>query len=305
MVSLSDPAPTTILLTDAGLETVLVFHEGWDLPSFAAFPLLDSAAGRAALDRYLQPFVQLAAARDTGLILETPTWRANRDWGRTVGYSEEDLRRVQHDAVAFVRDAVDGSGDVAVSGSVGPRGDGYVPGARMTADHAAEYHHAQVRDLLEAGAELVTSFTLSYADEGVGFAAAARDVGIPAVVGFTVEQDGRLASGETLGEAVERVDEATGRHPSWFMVNCAHPDHIAPGLAGGGAWLDRIGALRANASRHSHAELDAATELDDGDPVELADGNARLHRSLPALRVVGGCCGTDIRHVTAIADALL
>ena len=302
MTRLDDRTPNQLMLTDAGLETVLVFHDGIDLPAFAAFPLLDSADGRAALSRYVQPFVQLAGSRDLGLILETPTWRANRDWGRTLGYSDEDLRRVQHDAVAFVRDAADGS-EVMVSGCIGPRGDGYVPGSMMTADAAAEYHHAQVRDLAEAGATLVTSFTLSYADEGVGFAAAASDVGIPAVVGFTVEQDGRLASGETLAEAVERVDDATDRYPSWFMVNCAHPDHIAPGL-GDGPWRERVGAVRANASRLSHAELDEATELDPGDPAELAAGYATLRGSLPGLRVVGGCCGTDIRHVAAMADAL-
>ncbi len=304
MTGLEDLAPDMLLLTDAGLETVLVFHEGMDLPAFAAFPLLDSGQGRAALDRYLQPFVLLAAAKGAGLLLETPTWRANRDWGHSLGYTADDLRRVQHDAVTFVRDAAGGADNVVVSGCIGPRGDGYVPGSMMTADQAAEYHHAQVRDLADAGAGLVTSFTFSYADEGVGVAAAAAQVGIPAVVGYTVESDGRLPSGETLTEAVEKVDAATDRYPLWFMVNCAHPDHIKPGLVDG-PWLKRVGAVRANASRLSHAELDEAAELDEGDPAELAAGFAVLRESLPALRVAGGCCGTDIRHVKAIADTLI
>ena len=304
MSGLADLPPDLLVLTDAGLETVLVFHDGMDLPAFAAFPLLDSVEGRAALARHLQPFVQLAATKDAGLILETPTWRANRDWGHWLGYTEDDLRRVQRDAVAFVRDSAFGVDNVVVSGCIGPRGDGYLPGSMMTAEQAAEYHHAQVRDLADAGAALVTSFTFSYADEGVGVATAAAQVGVPAVVGFTVESDGRLPSGETLAEAVEKVDTATDRYPSWFMVNCAHPDHIAPGLVDG-PWLERVGAVRVNASRLSHAELDEATELDGGDPVELAGGFATLRESLPALRVAGGCCGTDIRHVTAIANALI
>lgn len=304
MTGLADLPPDMLMLTDAGLETVLVFHEGMDLPAFAAFPLLDTGQGRAALARYLQPFVELAGIKGAGLILETPTWRANRDWGHQLGYTEDDLRRVQHDAVSCVRDAAGGSRNVVVSGCIGPRGDGYVPGSMMTADQAAEYHQAQVRDLADAGAALVTSFTFSYANEGAGVAAAAAQVAIPAVVGFTVESDGRLPSGETLTEAVEKVDAATDRYPWWFMVNCAHPDHIKPSLADG-PWLERIGAVRANASRLSHAELDEATELDEGDPVELAAGFATLREALPALRVAGGCCGTDIRHVTAIADTLI
>ncbi len=293
-----------LALTDAGLETVLVFHEQIDLPAFAAFPLMDSAAGRAVLLTYLSDFVRLAADRGAALVLETPTWRANPDWGDTLGYGPADLTRIQNDAVALVREAIDGQDGVWVSGCVGPRGDGYVPGDRMTADQARAYHLPQVRDLADAGAALVTSATFSYADEGVGFVAAAAEVGVPAVVGFTVEVDGRLPSGETLESAIDRVDRATAAAASWFLVNCAHPDHIAPSL-GEGAWRGRIGAVRANASRLSHAELDEATELDAGVPQELAQGYAALAASLPGLRVVGGCCGTDIRHVTAIADALL
>ena len=302
------PAPLgdDVVLTDAGLETVLIFEHGVDLPAFAAFPLLDDAPGRALLTGYYAAFLELAAARGTGFVFETPTWRANPAWGPAVGYDADGLRRINHDAVTFGRGLADRHGvPTLVSGCVGPRGDGYVPGDAMTPEQAFEHHRVQVGDLAEAGADLVSAFTLAGSEEAAGFVAAASSAGVPAVVGFTVETDGLLPSGEELGAAIERVDRLTGGYAAWFMVNCAHPEHVAPALARGAGWRQRIGGLRANASRLSHAELDAAETLDAGDPAELAAGYLELRPLLPALRVLGGCCGTDLRHVTAIADAWL
>ena len=115
---------------------------------------------------------------------------------------------------------------------------------------------------------------------------------------FTVERDGRLPDGTSLSAAVTEVDAVGG--PDYFMVNCAHPSHIAPGLAEDGTWRSRIVGLRANASMRSHEELDAATELDEGDPVELARAHDALRPELPDLALAGGCCGTDARHVAAM-----
>lgn len=295
-----------LLLTDSGLETVLVFHDGMDLPAFAAFPLLQDEGGRARLGRYYQEHLTIAAHYGTGFVLETPTWRVNRDWGAELGYSEDDLRRVAHDSVAFVDDLAatwQGTGALLRSAVLGPRGDGYVPGTTMRPDEAADYHRQQVRDYSDAGADQVSALTLSYVAEAVGIAAAAAEIGIPAVIGFTVETNGRLPSGATLEEAIATVDESTASYPRWYTINCAHPEHIARGITEGADWSRRIGALRANASRLSHAELDVAAELDAGDPAELAQGYLQLAASLPGLRVVGGCCGTDARHVAALAQA--
>jgi homocysteine S-methyltransferase len=302
----TDLLSDALVITDAGIETVLLFERGVDLPAFAAFPLLEDDNGRRHLAEYIADFVALADAYDSGLILETPTWRANPDWGAELGYSRDDLRRVAHESVEAAeqtRASRRGSGRTLISGCVGPRGDGYVPGGTMTAREAASYHSQQVGDLADAGADLVTSFTFSYLEEGVGFAAAAAERGIPAVVGFTVETDGRLASGMPLGEAIESVDAATGNSVAWYMVNCAYPDHIAAGLDGDpGPWAKRVVALRSNASRLSHAELDDAEELDAGNPTELAVDALALRAAFPNLRVVGGCCGTNISHVTALAE---
>jgi homocysteine S-methyltransferase len=305
-------APDALLLTDGGLETVLIFSDGIDLPAFAAFPLLSDAAGVAVLERYSGGFLDVAADAGAGFVLETPTWRAGPDWAAELGYSVDDLRRVADAAVLLGRDLLEGwpgAGPAWVSGCLGPRGESFDPEEAMSSAQAADYHATQVAQLAAAGADLVTAFTLGYVEEAVGVVTAAAACGVPSVVGFTVETDGRLPSGTPLAEAVQQVDEATGSASSWFMVNCAHPEHVLAGLppssgASDAGSLARIRAYRPNPSRLSHAELDAAETLDDGDPAELADGVRWVRRRLPGVQVIGGCCGTDVRHVRAMAQTL-
>ncbi len=285
-------------LADGGMETFLIFHRGLELPLFASFPLLETEEGRAELRGYYEPFVALAAERGLTAVLDTPTWRANPEWAAKLGYSADDLARINRDAVTFVREL---PGPLSVSGAIGPRDDGYRPAALMSAGEAEQYHSPQVAAL--SGADLATGLTMTYPEEAIGIARAARREGIPVVISFTVETDGRLPNGQTLDEAIALVDAETDSAPEYFMVNCAHPTHFAGVLEG--TWLERLGGLRVNASRMSHAELDEAEELDEGDPAELAERHRELHARLPAIRVLGGCCGTDHRHVAAIADAWL
>jgi homocysteine S-methyltransferase len=296
-----------VFLTDGGLETTLLFHRGIDLPAFAAFPLLDDAGGRAALRDYFARYLATAREQDAGFILDTVTWRANRDWGAQLGYDAAALDRVNRDAVQFAQALRDEAGEaprpILISGAIGPRGDGYEPGAQMAASEAEAYHAAQVASFATAGADLVAAITMNYADEAIGVARAAAGAGMPAVISFTVETDGRLPSGQALGEAIEQVDAETLPSPAYYMVNCAHPSHFAGVVAEAGAWSDRIAGLRANASEKSHAELDEATELDEGDPSALAAGYVALRPHLRNVTVLGGCCGTDERHVTAVAAA--
>jgi homocysteine S-methyltransferase len=297
----ASPAPS-LYLTDGGLETSLIFDQGIDLPCFAAFPLLESEDGTAALRAYFAPFLALAREHGTGFVLDTPTWRANPDWAEQLGYSAQELDAANRRAVAFARELRDEAADVPilVDGVVGPRGDGYVAGERMTAEEAERYHAPQVASF--DGVDLVSAITMTYAEEAIGIARAARVGGVPVVVSFTVETDGRLPSGQPLRDAVEQVEAETGGAPAHYMINCAHPSHFADVLEPG-QWLDRIGGLRANASRLSHAELDAAAELDAGDPVELGGQYVELRTRLHALKVLGGCCGTDHRHVAEVATA--
>ncbi len=297
-----------LLLADGGMETVLIFQEGLELPCFASFPLVTSDDGVATLRRYYEPFVEVAARHGLGVVLDAPTWRASSDWGDRLGFDAGMLAEANRSAVAIVDDLRRehaGEAAVVVSGAVGPRGDAYRPGALMTADEAEAYHLPQIAVLAESGVDVVTALTLGYAEEATGIARAARRVGVPAVVSFTVETDGRLPSGQSLEDAVETVDAATDGAAEHFMVNCAHPSHFSSVVATGGAWRERLGGLRCNASAKSHAELDESVELDAGDLDELAARHAALRRDLPWLKVLGGCCGTDSRHVDAIASAWL
>ncbi|WP_374454004.1 homocysteine S-methyltransferase family protein [Nocardioides sp.] len=290
-------------VTDAGLETDLIFHRGIDLPDFAAFPLVEDEQGSRALDSYYRGFVEVAAGAGAGLLLETPTWRANPDWGARLGYDAPALRRVNARAVeglrALAEEVRDRAAEVQVVGSIGPRGDGYVAG-EMEAEQAADYHRAQVAAFADAGADLATAYTLTTVAEAIGVVRAAADVGLPVGIAFTVETDGRLPDGTTLGDAITGLDAATGTGAAHVLVNCAHPDHVAGGVDDGAPWLGRIAGLRVNSSRQSHAELDEAEELDEGDLSDLAATTRGLLGRLPAARIVGGCCGTDVRHVAAM-----
>jgi homocysteine S-methyltransferase len=302
--SLPQLAAKRPFVTDGGLETDLSFNRGLDLPCFASFPLVDDAAGTDALRAYFADYIAIAREHGAGIVLDTPTWRANRDWGARVGYDAEQLAAVNRRAVALAVELRDQSRldePVVVSGVIGPRGDGYVPGELMSIDEAEGYHAEQVGVFAGTAADMVTALTLNYAEEAAGVARAAAAHGMPSVISFTVETDGRLATGQTLREAIEAVDAATGGSPAYYMVNCAHPTHFAHVFEDGGDWIDRIGGIRANASRMSHAELDESAELDAGDPGELAAGYAGLRARLPALTVLGGCCGTDHRHVAAVS----
>lgn len=297
----------TRFLADGGLETAMIFHEGLDLPEFASFTLLDSVPGSAAMQRYFEKYIVSAEVNGMGFLMDTATWRANPDWGRALGLDVAAVQAVNRKAVAFAKDLRDTRAaphqSVLINGVIGPRGDGYNPEVFMTTEQAEAYHSPQIAALAEAGVDVVAGITLCYPEEAIGIVRAARKHGLDCFVSFTVETDGRLVSGYSLREAIEKVDAETDSYPLFFMINCAHPDHFTEALRNGEEWIGRIGGVRANASRMSHAELDNAEELDEGDPAELARQYRELTALLPNLSVLGGCCGTDHRHISAIGHA--
>jgi S-methylmethionine-dependent homocysteine/selenocysteine methylase len=297
-----------LFLTDGGIETVLVYHHGLELPLFAAFDLLKDDAGTEQLRLYYAPYALIAKERAIGLVLEGPTWRASPGWGRQLGYGEEELRQLNRKAIALmeeIRAEYQGAAPIVISGCIGPEGDGYAPETMLTADEAQRYHAVQIETFADTAADMVTAITMTYAEEATGLARAATSAGIPVVISFTLETDGRLPSGQALGGAITQVDDATDAAPVYYMINCAHPTHFEEAVAGGEPWVRRIRGLRTNASTKSHAELDVAEELDEGDPDDLAARHAALKALLPAVNVLGGCCGTDHRHVGAICNAWL
>ena len=291
-----------LFLTDGGIETTLIFHQGLDLPAFAAFVLLRDEAGTDELRSYYAPYLELARERGTGFVLETPTWRASPRWAAELDVSAEELDALNRSAIALMEELRESAGAPAViSGCIGPQDDGYNPSTMLSAAEARDYHSTQIATFRDTAADMVTALTMTYADEAAGLAQAATDAGLPVAISFTVETDGRLPSGQDLGDAIEEVDAATGGGPAYYMINCAHPTHFEAVLEPGAAWGDRIRGLRANASAKSHAELDEAEELDEGDPADLGERHAALRERLPKLTVLGGCCGTDHRHVGEIA----
>jgi homocysteine S-methyltransferase len=292
-----------IFLTDGGLETTLIFEDGIDLPHFASFPLIDTEEGRQRLEAYYESYARIAVAAGTGFMLDTATWRANPDWAAKLGYTGARLdavnRRCVEHLIALRQRHETAATPMVVSGAIGPRGDGYVATTAMTAEEASAYHLPQIRSFLAAGADMATAFTLNYVAEGVGVVLAAKSVGLPVAISFTVETDGKLPDGTALGDAIRAVDDATGGYPVYFMINCAHPTHFAHILETDEAWVKRIRGIRGNASTRSHAELDP------GDPIDFGKRYRALRGRQAQLTILGGCCGTDCRHVEQVRLACL
>lgn len=296
-----------LFLTDGGMETTLVFHDGIELPYFAAFDLLKTVEGVQRLDEYYRQYAGIATANNVGFVLETVTWRASSDWGNLMGYSDVALDVINQQSVELLvelrNELETETSPMVISGCIGPRGDGYNPEYFMSVTQAQHYHSAQIKSLSRSAADFVTAMTITYVEEAIGIVQAAKVENIPVVISFTVETDGRLPSGQTLKEAIEEVDAKTGSAAAYFMINCAHPEHFENTLEGDESWLQRIHGIRANASNKSHAELDECEELDDGDPQELGQAYQVFSKKLKQLNVFGGCCGTDHRHVEAICKA--
>lgn len=302
-------ASPTVMLSDSGMETDLIFHEGFDLPLFASFTMLDDATGTDALRDYYRRHIRVARDAHVGFLLEAPTWRASIVWARQLGLDEAataDVNRGAIDLMVQLRDeAGDMQGAMVISGLIGPRDDAYNPAQLMSADNAESYHAAQIETLAGTEADLVTALTLTHPAEAIGIARAARTSRMPVVISFTVETNGALHDGSALGDAIAAVDDATDSYPAYYGINCAHPSHFAAVLDAGAEWTTRLRMIRANASRCSHAELDEAETLDDGDPEELGREYAEIRERLPQINVLGGCCGTDVRHVRSIARACI
>ena len=296
-----------LFLTDGGIETSLIFEGGHDLPEFAAFDLLKDEAGTDALRDYYRPYLELARDRGAAFVLESPTWRASQSWGNAIGYSEAELDSLNRRAIALMEELRDeyrpDGAPWVISGNVGPESDAYWPKRLLDAEAAQEYHSTQIGTFADTAADMIAGMTITYPEEAIGIARAAAEEAMPVAIAFTLETDGRLPTGQALGAAIEQVDDATGSGPAYYGINCAHPTHFDAVLDPGAEWAQRIGWLRANASEQSHKELDEAEELDPGDPPDLGARYAALSEKLPRLNVAGGCCGTDHRHVKAIAEA--
>jgi homocysteine S-methyltransferase len=292
-----------IFVSYTGIETDLIFNRGIDLPGFASYPLLETEEGRDMLFGYYSQLIDMAKQKGVGVLLESLTWVANRDRGAAIGHNPSSLKKFNIAAIDLIARVREEKGDLPtlLSAQVGPRDDGYAPTERMTADEAETYHSEQMETISKTEADMVGAFTLCYPEEAIGIVRAGERFEIPVVIAFTVETDGRLPTGMPLKQAIESVDGATDGGAAYFLINCAHPDHFSDVLVDG-QWIQRLRGVVANASRCSHAELDKSEELDEGDPQELGELVGAICKKFPHFTIVGGCCGTDMRHLRKIVE---
>jgi homocysteine S-methyltransferase len=293
-----------LMTTAGGFETWMQYVDGFKLRHFCGFELLDDARGVSCLKDYHRKVIEAAVANGFGMINEGLHYRASRDWGELIGFSRSALEEINHRGIEFYRDFAreysSPGTPMLVGGVIGPRGDAYNLGRLPDAAEAEDYHSEQIQTFRKAGVDHVTAMTFSSVDEAIGVARAAKSAGLPVVISFLLARGGRLKGGETLQEAIFRVDSATGNAPAYFMTNCTHPIEFEPALVPG-EWVARLGGFMPNAVAMETMDLCKLGHLEDGDPVELGAQMAALARRFPHINVWGGCCGTDGRHIGQIA----
>lgn len=292
-----------LMSTAGGFETWMQYVDGFTLRHFCGFELLNDPRGVACLRDYHRRVIEAAIENGFGMINEGLHYRASRDWGERTGFSREALEEINLRGIEFYRDFAReyASADtpMLVGGAIGPQGDAYETGHIPDATEAEEYHAEQILTFRKAGADLVTAMTFSNVEEAIGLVRAAISAEMPVVVSFFVARGGRLRAGETLEEAIRRVDAATGNGPQYYMINCTHPTEFEAGLSPGD-WSARLGGFMPNAVAMETLDLCKLGHLEDGDPEELGGQMAGLAQRFPHVTVWGGCCGTDGRHIGQI-----
>ena len=292
------------LMTSAGgFETWMQYVDGFTLRHFCGFELLNDPRDVTCLRDYHRKVVEAAVANGFGVINEGLHYRASKDWGDLIGLSRAGLEEINLRGIDvyrdFAKEYASPATPMTVSGAIGPKGDADNVGRVPDAAEAEDCHADQIAPMRKAGVDQVTAMTFSGVEEAIGFTRAARALGVPVVVSFFVARGGRLKGGETIAEAIARVDAATDRGPAYFMINCTHPTEFAPGLTEGD-WTARLGGFMPNAVAAETLDLCKLGHLEDGDPEELGGQMAELAERFPHVNVWGGCCGTDGRHIGAI-----
>jgi S-methylmethionine-dependent homocysteine/selenocysteine methylase len=300
--------PGLLYLTEGGVETEIMYKWGHKLPHFAMFTLLDKPEAMADMKSMFARALEVAATQKTGLVLSSLDYRASPDWAALLGISADGLRDVHFRTVAFMKEVaapfVEKIPDLVFSGVIGPRGDAYGKGGGITEEEAEDYHTPQLKNLRDAGADMACALTFNNIPEAVGVARAAKAVGIPLGLYFTLNSKGTLGSGPTLKEAVESVEEITQGAPSYYGLNCSHPLEFMESLEDGD-WLKRVRSIRPNAVRMEKVALCKLGHLEDGDPEELGQQMGDIRQKFPQMDILGGCCGTDERHLGEIAKNAL
>lgn len=292
------------VMINGGLETTLIYKHNLDLPFFSCIDLFKTEETKQIMYDYYLDYVKAAKKYNVPVIIDTPTWRFNKDWAIQSGYNDQQLANRNKEAVDLVRGLKDVYDNVIISGELGPRYDGYVISEKMTTEEAQQYHSAQVESFSSSNVDIITAATMNYVEEALGVTLAAKSTSTPLVVSFTLSSEGDLPSGMTLKEAIMKVDTISGEYPLHYMINCVHPVYFAELLKKNKdqAWIKRIKGIRPNASSKSHEELDNLGTLDVGDMDELANYCKEIQDSCKHIKLFGGCCGTTVEHIECIYE---
>lgn len=292
-------------LTEGGTETEILYKWGFELPEFAMFPLLDNPKADQVIRDIYRRYFDAAEKHQTGLLILGHDYRASPDWGAKLGYTTEGLADMQRRTIEFLddvrREYVGRVSDVYIAGCIGPRGDAYGTGGDISEEEAEEYHSVQLTTLKSTQADMAIAVTFNNVPEAVGVIRAAHRIGIPIGVSLTLTTEGVLRSGPTLREAIEVIEEKTNGSAAWYGTNCSHPLEFASALADEGPWLERLRYIRPNAVKMEKVALCKLGHLEDGDPVELGEQMGEVASKFPSADILGGCCGTDERHLGEIA----
>jgi S-methylmethionine-dependent homocysteine/selenocysteine methylase len=296
--------PNKLFLTEAGIETELMYKWGFEIPHFAMFALLENDQIVSTLRGMYRSYLDVAAKHEMSFLMGGFDYRASPDWAELLGYGPEALKEANLRCLDFHRQmGAEYASDVpeaVTMGCVGPRGDAYQLNRTISEAEAEDYHSVQLTTLRDAKVPLVYAATFNNIPEAVGVVRAARRLGLPIALSFSLDSNSKLKSGPSVKEAIEAVDEATDRAPEFYAINCSHPVEFEPALEPG-SWIERLRNLRPNASKMEKIALCKLGHLEEGDPIELGQLMGQLAKRYPHMDIWGGCCGTGEVHLEEIA----
>ncbi|MBW2409401.1 MAG: homocysteine S-methyltransferase family protein [Deltaproteobacteria bacterium] len=274
-------------------------------PYIANAGLIYDQAGKQAMTRIYRQYIDIASRYRLPMIVSAPTWRASSERINKSAYSgRETMVKDCADFINRIRQDVSQSADcIYIAGLIACRGDSYEPREALTADKAEAYHRLQAQELAHAGVDFILAATLPAVSEALGIAAALSQCAIPYSLSFVIRSDGRVLDGTPLQAAIEKIDAAVNPGPLFYQINCVHPAIFRKAIEQSEPGFDRLLGLQANTSEKSPEELDGLGYLDTSEPEEFAESMLALHTHF-GLKIIGGCCGTDHRHIEEIAKRL-
>lgn len=263
--------------------------------------LISHSAGQAALRDLWMEYIAIAGKYALPFLATTPTRRANKERVAQAGCGSS----VILDNVSFLRRIQKESGiEMYVGGLMGCKGDAYTGEGALSSHEARAFHQWQAELFREAGADFLYAGIMPVLGEAAGMAQAMAETGLPYIISFTIQRDGRLIDGTTITGAIEYIDSLSGPKPVCYMTNCVHPkivyDALSQPFNRNEIVKSRFLGIQANTSPLSYAELDGSPDLISSEPEEFAEEMIKL-RSISNMKLFGGCCGTDHRHMEQVA----